>query len=196
MAQGTVHEGRISHRGFASMNTERSGRLRAWVARRYRTRSAASRRTGGWRQRRAQGGQSVPGAKRSFSQNRALAAVAGARVDRVCLTRSAASLSIRSLRPRRVARADRQATEAAARPDDPVQGLKPTDDASGGAARAAPPMCSAHKERRRIGLICSTPSLANIAISAANAADISARAIDPKVASDYFHGELGEPGRG
>jgi general stress protein YciG len=53
MAQGTVHEGRISHRGFASMNSERQ------------------------RQIASMGGQSVPGSKRSFSQNRELAAVAG-----------------------------------------------------------------------------------------------------------------------
>ena len=66
------------------------------------------------------------------------------------------------------------------------------------------------------GLICSTPSLANIAVSAANSADTSAEtchdaigtpnphkvrhlgaeAIDPKVATDYFHGELGEPRQG
>jgi hypothetical protein len=45
--------------------------------------------------------------------------------------------------------------------------------------------------------------LANIAVSAANAADLSAARlskhpipIDPKVATDYFHAELGEPRQG
>src|SRR5882724_7259026 len=52
MAQGT-HEGRISHRGFASMNTERQ------------------------RQIASMGGKAVPDEKRSFSQNRRLAAEAG-----------------------------------------------------------------------------------------------------------------------
>jgi uncharacterized protein len=53
MAQGTVQEGRISHRGFASMNAERQ------------------------RQIASMGGKAVPDAKRSFSQNRRLAAEAG-----------------------------------------------------------------------------------------------------------------------
>ena len=53
MAQGTVHEGRISHRGFASMKAERQ------------------------RQIASMGGKAVPAEKRSFSQNRELAAVAG-----------------------------------------------------------------------------------------------------------------------
>ena len=53
MAQGSVHEGRISHRGFASMNTERQ------------------------RQIASMGGKAVPDEKRSFSQNRRLAAEAG-----------------------------------------------------------------------------------------------------------------------
>ena len=53
MAQGTGHEGRISHRGFASMNTERQ------------------------RQIASMGGKAVPDEKRSFSQNRRLAAEAG-----------------------------------------------------------------------------------------------------------------------
>src|SRR5437660_324776 len=50
MAQGTVHEGRISHRGFASMKAERQ------------------------RQIASMGGKAVPDEKRSFSQNRRLAA--------------------------------------------------------------------------------------------------------------------------
>src|SRR2546421_10079426 len=49
MAQGTVHEGRISHRGFASMNAERQ------------------------RQIASMGGKAVPDEKRSVSQNRRLA---------------------------------------------------------------------------------------------------------------------------
>ena len=53
MAQGTTGEGRISHRGFASMNPERQ------------------------RQIASMGGKAVPDEKRSFSQNRELAAVAG-----------------------------------------------------------------------------------------------------------------------
>ena len=51
MAQTT--DGRLSHRGFASMNAERQ------------------------RQIASMGGKAVPDEKRSFSQNRALAAVAG-----------------------------------------------------------------------------------------------------------------------
>ena len=53
MAQGTVQEGRISHRGFASMNAERQ------------------------RQIASMGGKAVPDEKRSFSQNRRLATEAG-----------------------------------------------------------------------------------------------------------------------
>ena len=53
MAEGTVNEGRISHRGFASMNAERQ------------------------RQIASMGGKAVPDEKRSFSQNRRLAAEAG-----------------------------------------------------------------------------------------------------------------------
>ena len=53
MAQAIGHEGRMSHRGFASMNTERQ------------------------RQIASMGGKAVPDEKRSFSQNRRLAAEAG-----------------------------------------------------------------------------------------------------------------------
>ena len=53
MAQGTVDEGRTSHRGFASMNAERQRRIASM------------------------GGKAVPNEKRSFSQNRRLAAEAG-----------------------------------------------------------------------------------------------------------------------
>ena len=53
MAEGPVNEGRISHRGFASMNAERQ------------------------RQIASMGGKAVPDEKRSFSQNRRLAAEAG-----------------------------------------------------------------------------------------------------------------------
>jgi uncharacterized protein len=53
MADGTVNEGRTSHRGFASMNAERQ------------------------RQIASMGGKAVPDEKRSFSQNPELAAEAG-----------------------------------------------------------------------------------------------------------------------
>jgi general stress protein YciG len=53
MAEGTLNEGRVSHRGFASMNAERQ------------------------RQIASMGGKAVPDEKRSFSQNRELAATAG-----------------------------------------------------------------------------------------------------------------------
>jgi general stress protein YciG len=53
MAEGAVNEGRVSHRGFASMNAERQ------------------------RQIASMGGKAVPDEKRSFSQNRELAAIAG-----------------------------------------------------------------------------------------------------------------------
>ena len=53
MASYTSHDGRTSQRGFASMNTERQ------------------------RQIASMGGKAVPDEKRSFSQNRRLAAEAG-----------------------------------------------------------------------------------------------------------------------
>src|ERR1700704_173374 len=78
MAQGTVHEGRISHRGFASMNTERQRQIASMGGKAVpdeKRSFSQNRRLAAEAGRK--GGQSVPGSKRSFSQNRALAAVAG-----------------------------------------------------------------------------------------------------------------------
>src|SRR2546423_13974837 len=77
MAQGTVHEGRISHRGFASMNTERQRQIASMGGKAVpdeKRSFSQNRRLAAEAGRK--GGQSVPGSKRSFSQNRALAAVA------------------------------------------------------------------------------------------------------------------------
>src|SRR5256714_7468466 len=76
MAQGTVHEGRISHRGFASMNTERQRQIASMGGKAVpdeKRSFSQNRRLAAEAGRK--GGQSVPGSKRSFSQNRALAAV-------------------------------------------------------------------------------------------------------------------------
>ena len=114
MAQGTVDEGRTSHRGFASMNAERQRRLRAWVARRYRMRSAASRRTAAWRPRRDARADRASRARSAASPRIAIwPRSPGARADRACRMRSAASRSTRSWLPRPAARADRPATAAA-----------------------------------------------------------------------------------
>ncbi len=103
MAQARGAEGRTSNRGFASMNQERQRQIAsmggkavpdskrsfsqnrdsprrraARAARAYRERSAASRRIGSLRHRRAvRADKSVPDEKRSFSQNPGLAAEAG-----------------------------------------------------------------------------------------------------------------------
>jgi uncharacterized protein len=71
-------EGRIAHRGFASMDTERQRQIASMGGKavpdakrsfsQNRSLAAAAGR---------KGGQSVPSAKRSFSQNRLLAAEAG-----------------------------------------------------------------------------------------------------------------------
>ena len=105
MAHGRTQDGRTSNRGFASMDEERQ------------------------RQIASMGGKAVPDAKRSFSQNRRLAAEAGrkggqsvpgpnaafrriaswprrrvARAARACLTRSAASRRTPSSRLKRAQR--------------------------------------------------------------------------------------------
>ena len=79
-ADGTRNcdEGRTSHRGFASMNAERQRQIASMGGKAVPMRSAASRRIAAWRPRPgARAGRACPGAKRSFSQDRTLAAVAG-----------------------------------------------------------------------------------------------------------------------
>jgi uncharacterized protein len=76
MAQAT--EGRLSHRGFASMNAERQRQIASMGGKAVpdeKRSFSQNRRLAAEAGRK--GGQSVPGAKRSFSQDRALAAVAG-----------------------------------------------------------------------------------------------------------------------
>jgi uncharacterized protein len=79
MAEGTgTHEGRISHRGFASMKAERQRQIASMGGKAVpdeKRSFSQNRRLAAEAGRK--GGQSVPGAKRSFSQNRSLAAVAG-----------------------------------------------------------------------------------------------------------------------
>ena len=75
---GTSHEGRISHRGFASMNAERQRQIASMGGKAVpdeKRSFSQNRRLAAEAGRK--GGQSVPGVKRSFSQNRSLAAVAG-----------------------------------------------------------------------------------------------------------------------
>src|ERR1700757_1061896 len=76
MAQAT--EGRLSHRGFASMNAERQRQIASMGGKAVpdeKRSFSQNRRLAAEAGRK--GGQSVPGSKRSFSQNRALAADAG-----------------------------------------------------------------------------------------------------------------------
>jgi general stress protein YciG len=78
MAEGTVNEGRISHRGFASMNAERQRQIASMGGKAVpdeKRSFSQNRRLAAEAGRK--GGQSVPGSKRSFSQNRELAATAG-----------------------------------------------------------------------------------------------------------------------
>src|ERR1700758_1385977 len=78
MADGTVHEGRISHRGFASMDAERQRQIASMGGKAVpdeKRSFSQNRRLAAEAGRK--GGQSVPGSKRSFSQNRELAATAG-----------------------------------------------------------------------------------------------------------------------
>jgi uncharacterized protein len=74
----TSHEGRTSQRGFASMDTDRQRRIASMGGKSVpdEKRSFSQNRTLAAEAGR-KGGQSVPGAKRSFSKNRALAAQAG-----------------------------------------------------------------------------------------------------------------------
>src|SRR6201984_3776510 len=78
MAQGTVQEGRISHRGFASMDAARQRQIASMGGKAVpdEKRSFSQNRRLATEAGR-KGGQSVPGSKRSFSQNRELAATAG-----------------------------------------------------------------------------------------------------------------------
>src|SRR5580700_3308271 len=78
MAQTRGMEGRTSNRGFASMNAERQRQIASMGGKAV----PDSKRSFSQNRRLAaeagrKGGQSVPGAKRSFSQNRELAAQAG-----------------------------------------------------------------------------------------------------------------------
>lgn len=78
MAQGRTPEGRTSNRGFASMDAERQKQIASMGGKAV---PDSKRSFSQNRQLAAQagrkGGQSVPGEKRSFSQNRQLAAEAG-----------------------------------------------------------------------------------------------------------------------
>src|SRR5476651_329697 len=78
MAPTRGAEGRTSNRGFASMNQERQRQIASMGGRAVpdAKRSFSQNRTLAAEAGR-KGGQSVPGAKRSFSQNRELAAEAG-----------------------------------------------------------------------------------------------------------------------
>ena len=73
----TSHEGRTSQRGFASMNAERQRQIASMGGKAVpdeKRSFSQNRRLAAEAGRK--GGQSVPGAKRSFSQNRELAAQA------------------------------------------------------------------------------------------------------------------------
>jgi len=78
MAHGRIQDGRTSNRGFASMDEERQRQIASMGGKAV---PDAKRSFSQNRQLAAEagrkGGQSVPGAKRSFSQNRELAAQAG-----------------------------------------------------------------------------------------------------------------------
>lgn len=78
MSQERTQEGRTSNRGFASMKQERQRQIASMGGRAVpdEKRSFSQNRTLAAEAGR-KGGQSVPGAKRSFSQNRELAAQAG-----------------------------------------------------------------------------------------------------------------------
>jgi general stress protein YciG len=78
MAQGRTQDGRTSNRGFASMDAERQREIASMGGKAV----PDSKRSFSQNRRLAaeagrKGGQSVPGSKRSFSQNRSLAAEAG-----------------------------------------------------------------------------------------------------------------------
>jgi len=78
MAHGRTEEGRTSNRGFASMNQDRQRQIASMGGRAVpdSKRSFSQNRELAAKAGR-KGGQSVPGEKRSFSQNRELAAQAG-----------------------------------------------------------------------------------------------------------------------
>src|ERR1700710_1216110 len=78
MAHGRTQDGRTSNRGFASMDAERQREIASMGGKAV----PDSKRSFSQNRRLAaeagrKGGQSVPGSKRSFSQNRSLAAEAG-----------------------------------------------------------------------------------------------------------------------
>src|SRR3974390_198569 len=115
MAEGTVNEGRISHRGFASMNAERQRQIASMGGKAVpdeKRSFSQNRRLAAEAGRK--GGQSVPGAKRRLSQNRELAANPGGEgAARASPMRSEAPPNTPSLRPKPAARVDKLATEAA-----------------------------------------------------------------------------------
>src|ERR1700690_2205532 len=75
---GRIAEGRTSNRGFASMNAERQRQIASMGGKAVPDEKRSfSQNRGLAAEAGRKGGQSVPGAKRSFSQNRALAATAG-----------------------------------------------------------------------------------------------------------------------
>lgn len=78
MAHGRTQDGRTSNRGFASMDVERQRQIASMGGKAVpdaKRSFSQNRRLAAEAGRK--GGQSVPGAKRSFSQNRELAAQAG-----------------------------------------------------------------------------------------------------------------------
>src|ERR1700761_716132 len=80
MAHVPTQDGRTSNRGFASMNAERQRQIASMGGKAVpdeKRSFSQNRRLAAEAGRK--GGQSVPGAKRSFSQNRELAAPAGGR---------------------------------------------------------------------------------------------------------------------
>ncbi len=109
MAHVPTQDGRTSNRGFASMNQERQRQIASMGGKAVpdeKRSFSQNRRLAAEAGRK--GGQSVPGSKRSFSQNRQLAAVAG-RKGGQSVPDEKRSFS-QSWPPRPAARADRPAT--------------------------------------------------------------------------------------
>ena len=108
MAHEPTQEGRTSNRGFASMNRSGSGRSQVWVAKRFPTRSAVSRRTDGWQPRPVvRAGRAClarSGVSRRIASSPPWRVV---KAGRACPMRNAASRRIRSSPPRRAARVGR-----------------------------------------------------------------------------------------
>src|SRR5580658_4685198 len=78
MAHGRTQEGRTSHRGFASMDQDRQRQIASMGGKAVPdSKRSFSQNRELAAQAGRKGGQSVPGAKRSFSQNPSLAAEAG-----------------------------------------------------------------------------------------------------------------------